>query len=249
MRTHVDKKDMSGTSVFRWSVIKYVGKGYYLCRCECGSEKNVYGSNLRKGSTKSCGCYGLEVAGVANKTHGLTKSRTYRIWSAMKVRCYRKSSKDYANWGGRGIRVCDRWHSFENFLLDMGEARQGMSIDRINNDGDYEPGNCRWVGCEIQARNTRSNVVIEWRGEKKCVSEWAESIGVPVKALRRRLRLGWSVDDAFTLPLHIGQVEKLIEHNGKRQGLVAWANELGIKKTTLLTRIKRGWSIERALTC
>ena len=123
---------------------------------------------------------------------------TLTVWRKMRDRCLNSNSGSWANYGGRGITICDRWSTFENFLADMGERPEGLSIDRIDNDGNYEPGNCRWATAKEQARNTRANVLYEYEGETLCVSEIAERSGVDRDLLSGRLGLGWSVERATT---------------------------------------------------
>lgn len=118
----------------------------------------------------------------------------------MVQRCTNPKNSAYATHGGRGIAVCERWRTFANFLTDMGERPDGLTIERIDNDRGYEPGNCRWATRKEQANNRRTSVLIEFRGESKCLSEWARAIGISPQSMQKRLRLGWPLDEALTVP-------------------------------------------------
>lgn len=131
---------------------------------------------------------------------GGKKSTTYSIWSSMKDRCLNSKHRRYARYGGRGIRVCDRWLSFESFLLDMGERPKGLSLERIDNDGDYQPGNCRWATNQEQSLNRRSNRRLTFNGKTQTVKEWSLELGFKKNLIKDRLRIGWTVEQALTVP-------------------------------------------------
>lgn len=172
------------------------------CRCDCGSAKFVMKTNLVQGRTNSCGCLQKERASqVSSKLNGATKTRTYRIWAGMIGRCRVKSNAAYARYGANGITVCARWLDFRNFLEDMGECADGMSIDRVDNEKGYEPGNCRWATAVQQARNQRGNKWIDIHGDVRTLAEWCELKGMPYFSVARRLRRGWSVERALNEPL------------------------------------------------
>jgi hypothetical protein len=168
-----------------------------LCQCDCGNTLTVWLQSVRSGNTTSCGC---ALNGGVNHGHSKAKTRTYQAWASMKRRCLNPNVRDYNNYGGRGISICQRWmDSFEAFLNDMGEIPDGMSIDRIDNDANYEPANCRWATRKQQARNTRSNRIVTYNGESKCLVEWSEKTRIPYQILWGRLSKGWSVEDALTI--------------------------------------------------
>lgn len=137
---------------------------------------------------------GLMKHGHSTRIHGMT--RVYRIWAGMISRCETPSSSAYKNYGARGIKVCERWHLFENFLADMGEPGSDQSIDRIDVNGDYCPENCRWETKKTQQRNTTRNVMIEYNGVTKCITDWAPEFGLKASTLYMRIRRGMSFDDA-----------------------------------------------------
>jgi hypothetical protein len=177
------------------------GNKYYLCQCSCGNEVVVPLSDLLSGHTKSCGCLHSELSAERNRlrntTHGMGDTREYKSWAAMVARCTNEKHRSYGNYGGRGIKVCDRWrNSFENFYADMGDRPPGMSLDRIDNDGDYTPDNCRLATTKEQNRNKRSNRLIEG----KVMVDWCEENDLSRNAvssrLHRFLQKGMSDEDA-----------------------------------------------------
>jgi len=183
-------------------VTEFVGRHgnawQWRCICDCGNTKVATADNLRYGSPDSCGCR----SGRKKHGHG-NKHPLYESWRKMRHRCSNQKIYLYERYGGRGIAVCDRWqHDFAAFVLDMGPKPSAKhSIDRINNNGDYEPGNCRWATRTQQARNTSYNHLITFMGRSMCVSEAAEIAGLPSASVIKRLRRGWPVDRALTQPL------------------------------------------------
>lgn len=202
--------DLSGQRFGRLTVIGYVGSrtGYalWLCNCECGSQTVAVGKDLRAGKTVSCGCQRsdrMRELGLTNLRHGMTDTPEWRAWKGMLERCYLESYEQFHNYGGRGIAVCDRWReSFENFFADMG-TRPGpkYSLDRIDNNGNYEPGNCRWATPAQQLHNQRRTVMLTHDGITLPLVEWAEKVGIAPETIRRRvLTRGWTVERALTTP-------------------------------------------------
>lgn len=191
--------DLSGKQFNCWTVLHEVShpgsSAYWLCRCKCGRERVIRGDTLRNGTSRMCDH-------CKNMFHGMDGTPEYRAWIGMISRCNDPSVPCYSKYGGRGICVCQRWMSFQHFLSDMGTRPSPQhSIDRIDNDGNYEPGNCRWATKKQQSRNIRSNRLLTLNGQTKCVSEWAEFIGIKRTTLDERLRHGWSIEDALTLPI------------------------------------------------
>lgn len=170
----------------------------WLCRCECGGEATVLGQHLRAGRSASCGCLHREQLGSMVRTHGRTDSFEHRVWRGMRHRCSNPKAARYMDYGGRGICVCTRWGDFAAFLADMGPAPDTKhSIDRIDNDGDYGPENCRWATAKQQARNNSRNRMLTFRGETRCLAEWAEQLDLDAGTIYRRLRAGQTTDEAL----------------------------------------------------
>lgn len=204
-------RDLTGLKFGRLTALsgyRVNGQFRYECKCDCGCSVVVDAGALTRsyGNTTSCGCYSREVHSVVAKrlrtTHGNTagghQSRAYRIWSSMKKRCYCESNSDFHHYGGRGIYVDERWHKFENFLVDMGEPATGLSIERKDNDGPYSPENCRWATQKEQTRNTRRTKYAHFNGVTKPIVVWCDELGLDYKRVRRQLvDYGWPVDRAF----------------------------------------------------
>lgn len=152
----------------------------WVCQCACGKTMTTYGNSLRSGHTTSCGCLKLErfIARQTKYEPGVIDSSIYRTWATMLARCRNPKSRVYHHYGGRGIRVCERWTSFAAFLVDVGPKPKGTSLDRIDNDGDYEPSNVRWATGKQQHNNKRSNVPVVIAGRQQSLQAWADELGI-----------------------------------------------------------------------
>lgn len=181
------------------------GKAVWLCRCRCSAktELPVLASKLQSGHTQSCGCLHREICASRLRTHGHAgkRSTTYNIWKNMVSRCTNPNHPAYMDYGGRGIKVCRRWRRFENFLKDMGERPERLTVERRRNDKGYCAKNCYWGTWREQARNRRSNHLLTWRGEVRCLAEWADLVGIGEATIRARLAAGWSVEKALSFPV------------------------------------------------
>lgn len=198
--------DLSGKEYWNMKVLEYAGinkngRSLWLCQCKCGNQKIIIGSELKRGKTKSCGCM--------NKTiNGLYKSRIYRIHHLMLCRCYTKSTTNYLDYGGRGIAVCDEWRGKNGFLnfyewsIKNG-YNDNLTLDRINNNGDYEPSNCRWATRKTQSNNTRRNHIIEFNGKSLTISQWSKITGINQNTLYKRVSSGWDTKDILNKEVNI----------------------------------------------
>jgi len=182
------KLDLTGQRFERLVVIgeapHEVGKhARWRCKCDCGNVIELRCTSLTSGTTKSCGCYNADKGKKSLTKHGMYYHSSYQTWRRMMTRCYNPNSEDYPEYGGRGITVCERWHDVKNFIEDMGVRPKAASIDRIENDKGYQPGNCRWSNPVEQANNTRKNVHVEVDGKRVTIAEAARTAGVKYKAL------------------------------------------------------------------
>jgi hypothetical protein len=220
-------------------------KNHWLCLCECGNEVSVPTDRLKNGMTTSCGCYQKERAREVKTSHGYSYSSEYKSWASMKARCLNPKNIGWELYGGRGIKVCERWlNSFENFLEDMGpKPTKEHTLDRKDADGDYEPNNCRWATEKEQQNNRRNNHVVEYKGETLTLTQLCEKLGKDLKLVHLRLtRYEWSLEDALNVP-----VSKLYEYEGEALSMTQWARRKGINRRTLNARISRGMSISEAI--
>lgn len=189
-----------GEKYYHWTVIgnapKRNGREMVLCRCDCGSIREVRYDGIKCGSTKSCGC--------SRGTHRMTNSRLYNIWHKMKERCYNENHVHYNNYGGRGITVCEEWktnfQSFYEWAIKNGYS-ENLTLDRINTDKNYCPENCRWATALEQQNNTRNNRIISANGRSQSVARWVEEVKVPYSTIYSRLCNGWSEQDAVMCPV------------------------------------------------
>lgn len=190
----------------------------WRCRCECGGGAEVPTSILLRGATVSCGCYMRERISARSRTHGRSRTRLYGLYRSMLQRCCDPGCPAYADYGGRGIKVCDRWlgkDGFANFATDMGEKPPGLTLERNDVNGDYSPENCCWATRKAQARNTRKTIYIAINGKTRPLAEWAEISGLTQATLRRRVELGWPEDRLLTCPLPRGCFKKRRDHEWK----------------------------------
>lgn len=204
-------QDLTGNKYGKLTVIKraddYVSPSgnrsvRWLCVCECGREKIAIGAELKRGNTQSCGCMHKAVWHNIVTKHGKHDTRIYRIWKGMLTRCYNTNHHTYANYGKRGIAVCDEWkdnfQAFYDWSMENGYTND-LSIDRIDYNKGYTPDNCRWTTTTEQANNTRKNHYITYDGKTQTMAEWAKELGIPYTLLRDRVcKLGWSIDEVIS---------------------------------------------------
>lgn len=195
-----ERIDIAGLRFGRLLAQTYIGNRRWRCLCDCGAAVDALGSHLRLGRAYSCGCAHRRPP-PANKTHGMSRTPIYRAWESMIKRCQTPSDTSYANYGGRGIRVCDSWQTFDGFFADMGPRPSPKhSVERNDTNGHYEPGNCRWATRTEQQRNMRSNRLITHNGRTQCLAAWADGAPVSAQLLRSRIEMGWTFADAIRLP-------------------------------------------------
>lgn len=191
----MEKRNEIGNTFGYFLVESVVGKTsngttVYLCKCKCGNYKSINVNSLRSGNTLSCGCLKSEINSKKLTTHGLSKSTEYKSWTGIKERCYNKNNRRYGDWGGRGIKMCDRWfNSFENFLHDMGKKPTNHhSIERVDVDGDYCIENCKWATVAEQNDNKRNKITYNLNGHILTIKELANIHGIKERTLYQRLK-------------------------------------------------------------
>lgn len=212
---------------------------YWKVKCDCGNEKVMQPYKIINGKNVSCGCYGK--AQKVNLRHGESHTHLHNIWCGMNNRC-NPDHKDSENYGGRGIRVCDEWASYESFAdwARHNGYEEGLSIERKDVNGNYCPENCTWIPLEKQARNRRTTHWVEWQGRKMSLAEAAEISGLPYKQVHLRLKSGWSLEEALTKPLCDPHA---------RSELHDKCDELGLDYHVVYNRIYTyGWDVDRAMS-
>lgn len=262
----VEKHGLSRTKIYKvWKTIRlkcygsnidnrYKGADLWICdewkddpvAFVNWAKENGYEENLqlvRKDKDKGFypeNCVFLEKK-EATKTHGMRRTRLYNIWTQMTQRCKNQNLDCYERYGGRGIKVCDEWSNFEAFAewAMENDYKDGLSIDRINVNGNYEPVNCKWSTNIEQARNKRNSRIITINGDSKTVAEFAEISGLPYKTLQRRIYTGCKEENLLA-PIGYQYQDNLIEINGERKTMNAWANESDLPFSTIKRRYKRG---------
>lgn len=215
-------------------------RGAFQCP-HCENEIHIWFANIVSGNTKSCGCQQRLNRPI---THGESGERTgkrtveYRAWAAMKARCYNKGNKEYYSYGGRGIMVCERWlNSYENFIEDMGrKPGDEYSIDRIDNNGNYEPGNCRWATDLQQLNNTSRNVFIEYNGERKTASQWAKFFNISQHSILWRHKKGMTLEKVFSKNKLEKQNVIYVTYMGGKRRFVDLCKELNLGYSIIMLR-------------
>ena len=198
-------QDLTGQTFGRLTALRFDGyrnrDSWFLCQCECGKEKSIRARNLKKGQTQSCGCYHDDFHLYINHTHGMTKTPIHAVWLTMRQRCNDVNLPTYLHYGGRGIKVCERWqHSFENFYTDMGpRPTPKHTLERIDNDGPYSPENCCWSTRKEQANNRRSCHLVTYNDKTQNLTQWSEETGIKMGTLWHRIVVAqMPLDKAFT---------------------------------------------------
>jgi hypothetical protein len=202
MRPQNQIKDISGKRFGRLLAISFQGfnrvdmprHSMWLFKCDCGNEIIVVKSSVMSGNTSSCGCFRMEVLAEIKLKHGKRNHPLYQLWRGMRARCNNPKHAAYLNYGGRGIRVCERWDDFNKFIEDVGERPLNTSLDRIDNDGPYCPENCRWISRHNQSRNTRRNVRVLYQGVNYCLKDLCEMLNIKYKRVQEAVLSGKDID-------------------------------------------------------
>jgi hypothetical protein len=239
----------------RWTVIafdesvKAYEKSRWICKCECGVEKSVLQDSLLAGRSLSCGCYEYELTSIRSRTHGESSTHLYKAWNSMKERCLYEKFPGYKDYGGRGIVICDEWVNdyltFKEWALNNGYAKT-LSLDRIDVNGNYTPQNCRWITMSEQQHNKRTNVFLEYNGERHTLAQWGMITGLGKSTIISRKNKGWSVEQILTTPKLCRNASnpRIIEYNGEGHSIREWSEIFNIPRQRIDKRIGAGWNLE-----
>lgn len=198
--------NLAGQRYGRLIIISCVGRdkhgnSIWLCKCDCGNEKVIAAYQMKSGTTKSCGCLAHEFTVKKNTTHGMAKTPIYNVWCAMKKRCLNPNDAFYYNYGGRGIKLSEKWSTFEGFYEDMGDTyKKGLTIERRDSNGNYCKENCAWDTRLVQGNNTRRNHRETVNGVNGTLAELCRKHNIPYTTIKRRLERGWTPERSFLTP-------------------------------------------------
>ena len=207
-------RDFTGERFGRLTAICYTGKNtkqgrnaIWLFRCDCGNYVERVAIGQKYSKVPSCGCYLKERAGALNRTHGGRHERLYYVWMDMRRRCYDPKDTNYKRYGERGVRVCEEWNDYAKFRewanasgYDKNAKKQHCTIDRIDNNGNYCPENCRWVDSKTQSNNRSTNKIVEYQGRRQTLKQWTDELGLKYALVQKRLMSGWTAERAFNEP-------------------------------------------------
>lgn len=241
-------QDITGKRFGKLLVIKLSGsrdgRRQWECLCDCGHKCEVFRRNIVSGVTKSCGCLKFSTGAYRTSDSKGIPTPEYRAWLSMRKRCSAKNTRSPHRYTGRGIKVCSRWaNSFQNFFDDMGKRPSSKhSLDRINNNKNYEPSNCRWATQMQQCNNKENNIVLLHKGKTRSLIEHCAELGMKPITVRNRLARGWSVQEALETPVN----DWFVSYNGKRGSIRSHCKELGLNYDVVVRRVKKGWTIENA---
>lgn len=247
-RRRIPEEELSGKTFERLIILRYATSDpkhlKVVCLCSCGRECEKLLSHVLRGATKSCGC--LKKSGInAYRTHGLTGTPEHRVWKGIRRRCNGQNRKDYERYGGKGITVCKRWSSFENFLSDMGKRPSNKhSIERRNNTKGYSPANCYWATDDEQRNNKRTSRIIKIGRRKQTLRQWCDEFDAPYARVHDRIDLlGWDPLRALQTPSTVSQ----FTHNGRTMSIRQWCIYLELEESTVYRKIRKGATVREAL--
>ena len=241
-------KDLTGQIFNAWKVLEEVdrdkhNKRVWKCECKCGEYYNIVQENLTRGKSKMCRSCSLECKAKLPKRED---HRLYSIWKNMRNRCSNPNREHYHNYGGRGIKVCERWQDFNLFVEDMYDTfEEGLSLDRIDVDGNYCPENCRWANIEEQSNNKRDSLKLLFEGEYYTEAQLSRKTGVSRTTIQQRRRNGYSVEEMIYGREGVGKFK--LEYNGQIYSGKELADALGIEAGTLRYRVRKGWTMDEII--